>query len=136
MRPDAFTVCTGLVAVGCGAFALWQVSTPAARPPERLADQATANPPAAGALAASLARLTAPQTPPAEPMAAPPPQRALRLIGVMETDQGRVAVIEADGVTLFLRPGEAQAGVTLVELDPSLAVIETGEGERRLSLGG
>lgn len=136
MKPDAFTLCTGLVAVGCGAFAVWQVSTPAVQPPERPAAQATADPPTAGALAASLARLTASETPAAEPMTPPPPQRALRLIGVMETDQGRVAVIEADGVTLFLRPGDAQAGVTLVELDPSLAVIETAEGARRLSLGG
>jgi len=92
--------------------------------------------PLAVALAASLSRLTAPEAPAAEPMAPPPPQRSLRLIGVMETDQGRVAVIEADGATLFLRPCEVDAGVTLVALDPSLAVIETAQGERRLSLGG
>ena len=60
----------------------------------------------------------------------------MRLVGVMQTDEGGVAVIEADGETLFLRPGESRAGVTLRALDPALAVVETGQGERRLSLGG
>lgn len=134
MRVDALTASCGLLTVAAGAFAVWQWTAPA---PQRAVAQAEASigaAPAPDRLASVLSTLAAPAT--ATPAAEPTrPALALRLIGVMTTDDGLMAVIDADGRTLVLRPGEARAGLRLIALDDSLAVVDTGAGEQRLSLG-
>lgn len=137
MKLDAVTATWGAVALAAAGAAVWQWTAPAPEPPRLARPEPVAAAPDRQALAAVLARV--------QPAAAPPPRetprpaaprRDLRLIGVMETDQGRVAVIAADGRTIFLRPGETADGVELVALDQGLAVVRTRAGERRLSLGG
>ncbi len=136
MKFDGFTLLTGALALAAAGIAAWQWTAPAPPPPDPGAPPASVQPPAAAPLAAALARLQPAQVDisPSEQETAP--QRALRLIGVVESDDGRVAVIAADGETLFLRLGDEAAGVELLALDQSLAVVATSQGQRRLALGG
>jgi hypothetical protein len=136
MTIDRLTGAALLTTVLCAGFAVWQWTAPADQIQLELQPPAASAPPPAAALGAALSHLTPVVAAPRRPDPQPAAQRALRLIGVMDTDQGRIAVIEAEGETLFLRPGETRAGVALIELDASLAVVDAGQGERRLSLGG
>ena len=135
MRIDAVTALTGLVALAAASFAVFQWS--AAPPGLAEVGQIDPRPPALDreSLTAALSHLTAPAGEAAAPVQPMPRGPSLRLIGIMETDEGRVAVIDVDGRTLILRPGQEQAGVRVHAIDSSLAVVETEGGERRLSLG-
>ena len=135
MRIDRSTLTFGLMGVVSAAVAVWLWVMPAPAAPSISVSSANAHPPEPAVLGPVLARLT----PVERADQIPPPaafQRALRLIGIVEADDGRVAVIVVDGETVFLRPGETAAGVELLALDPSLAVVVESGQSRRLILGG
>ncbi len=135
MRLDAFTLISGLAGLGSAAAALWLWTAP---PPDAPPAPTPADPSQTldrAALSAAFARFD-PVEQPAEAAPVTTPRRPMRLIGVVESDDGRVAVIIVGDETVFLRPGEAAAGIELLALDSSLAVIAADGQERRLVLGG
>lgn len=136
MKLDALSAVCGALAIAAAGFAVLQWRAEPAQTRIETAVPVSAAPPATEALAATLSRLAPPQDEPEAVTARPAPQLRLRLIGIVENDEGRVAVLELEGETLFLRPGEAAAGVSMIALDSSLAVVRTQGVERRLSLGG
>ena len=134
MRVDAFTLGAGVIGAGAAVAAVWLWTAPPPAPPVVTGTATIASPPDPAALEAALSRVA-----PVERVAAAPqarPRRDLRLIGLVETDEGRVAVIVVDGETAFLRPGDTVLGIELVALDSSLAVVAENGRERRLSIGG
>lgn len=135
MKLDGFTLVTGIVALGLSGFAGYQaLSTPPERPDVEPV-QAEVQSVDSQAVATVLERMVAPQRAEPQPVERPDPLRDLRLIGVMDTDQGRVAVLDDEGQMRTLREGQSTGGIEMIAIDSSLVVIALNGEEHRLSLG-
>ncbi|PWE18724.1 hypothetical protein DDZ18_03790 [Marinicauda salina] len=138
MRIDAPTLLAGAAIIAASAWGLGQILAPPpdARSPQRPALEAGPVPDGA-ALQAVAARLRRPEPASApEPAASPRPTPAVevRLIGLVESDTGWVALISHAGETTTVRPGGSVGGYSLTEVGARSVVLER-EGERlRLEL--
>ncbi|MEQ8435835.1 MAG: hypothetical protein RIA71_16515 [Oceanicaulis sp.] len=135
MTPDRFFIaCIALGALGA-ASALGLVTAPSPEPPRVTAPSpATAPPVEASALAALTARLAPPQAAP-EPAAAADTV-ALRLIGLVQSDEGRLAVLTDGARTYTVRPGETVSGYEVLALDEGGVRLQTPDGAVTLRLRG
>ncbi|MGX6648970.1 hypothetical protein ACWCOP_13615 [Maricaulaceae bacterium MS644] len=135
MTLDRFSLaCIAVGAIGAAA-ALGLLVTPTPEPPRVSApNPATAPQVDASALAALTARLAPPQDAP-EP-GAPADRIALRLIGLVQSDEGRLAVLSDGARTYTVRPGDSVSGYEVLELDADGVRLQTPDGAVRLRLGG
>lgn len=135
MTLDRFSLaCIAVGALGAAAAVLLLVA-PAPEPPRASAPaQAAAPQVEVSALAALTARLAAPQDAP-EP-AAPADGLALRLIGLVQSDEGRLAVLTDGARTYTVRPGDTVSGYEILALDADGVRLQTRGGVVTLRLGG
>lgn len=138
MRIDAGRLMVAvLILAGLG----WGLANIVAAPPQAgLQDRPALAPgpvPDAAALQAIAGRLAVPAPPETgEPVPAPaaPVAHDVRLIGLVESDTGWVALLSRAGEAVTARPGETAHGYRLVGIDARSVVLER-EGEHvRLEL--
>lgn len=135
MTLDRFSLaCIALGALGAAA-ALGLLVAPSPEPPRVTAPSpATAPPVEASALAALTARLAPPQDAPEQAAAAA--TIALRLIGLVRSDEGRLAVLTDGARTYTVRPGDTVSGYEVLSLDEGGVRLQTPDGAVTLRLGG
>lgn len=135
MTLDRFSLaCIALGALGAAA-ALGLLVAPSPEPQRVTAPSpATAPPVEASALAALTARLAPPQDAPEQAAAAA--TIALRLIGLVRSDEGRLAVLTDGARTYTVRPGDTVSGYEVLSLDEGGVRLQTPDGAVTLRLGG
>ena len=62
------------------------------------------------------------------------PQAPLRLVGILTSEQGTLAVFSRNGRQFTLAPGERQADICLEAVEQGQAIVDTGAGRQRLKL--
>lgn len=101
--------------------------------------------PAAKAPASAVVPVNGPPAQQPRPAAAPVPAapaqpglgiEGFRLVGVIAGGERPLAMLQVDGASVSLRPGEQVRGWTLVTVEPGQVLLKSGERLRRLTLGG
>lgn len=126
MRPDGGLLLTGLAALVLGGWAAANLlaAPPAAPQIVTGGTQAGVSVPGAPALDALASRFAAPQAGPAPVQSGP--AVSLELIGLVETDAGRLAVFFDGSGTQTGRMGDTVDGYRIVALDDGVVRVERG----------
>jgi hypothetical protein len=130
-------VSLGCIAVGAlgAAAAIVLVLAPSPEPPQVDAPARAASPQVeTSALAALTARLAPPRDAP-EPVVLAE-SLALRLIGLVQSDEGRLAVLTDGARTYTVRSGDTVSGYEVLALDAEGVRLQTPDGVVTLRLGG
>lgn len=135
MIQDRFSLACIAVGVLGAAVAVLLVVAPSPEPPGLSAPVRAASPQVdASALAALTGRLAAPQAAPEPPAASD--GLAVRLIGLVQSDEGRLAVLTDGSRTYTVRPGDTVSGYEVLTLDAEGVRLQTPSGVVTLRLGG
>ncbi|MGJ3230783.1 MAG: hypothetical protein ACFE0P_03215 [Oceanicaulis sp.] len=134
MSLDRFSLICMLIAALGGGAAVTLLLLPSQEPPALKSPQAGAVEPVnAAALESVLARLVPPR---AEPAPAQPAETvSLRLIGMVRSDDGRLAMITDGARTHAVRPGDIVEGYTVEALEADSVRLATPRGPLILRLG-